>query len=92
MRFQSSFGEVELTEERKGHIFRFHPEVRKYQKYFAKTLAVPDSIGRSRFDTAVLIFYRLLQSKKYLAIVIKTNRRNFILTAYLTDKIQRQAP
>ena len=90
MKFKSSSGEIELTKEREKHIFQFHPEVRKYRRYFSETLATPDFIRRSRFDPTVLLLYRLLQIKKYLAIVIKTNRRNFILTAYLTDKAQRQ--
>lgn len=90
MKFKSSLGEIELTEERERHIFQFHPEVRKYRMHFAKTLSAPDFIRRSKFDTAVLIFYRLLQTKKYLVIVVKTNKRSFVLTAYVTDKIQHQ--
>lgn len=88
--FNSIFGKVELTQERKKHIFEFHPEVRSYRKYFPETLTKPDVIRRSKSDQAVLILYKLLQ-KKYLAIVIKTNKRNFVLTAYLTDKIQHQS-
>ena len=90
-RFDSIFGLVELTQEREKHIFTFHPEVRHQRKYFSLTLAKPKIIRRSRFDPKVFIFYRSLPRKKYLAIVVKTNKRNFILTAYITNKIQHNA-
>ena len=90
-RFDSVFGSVELTSEREKHIFMFHPEVRSQRKYFSLTLAEPAVIRRSRFDPKARILYRMLSQKKYLAIVVKTNQRNFILTAYLTNKIQHQA-
>lgn len=89
-RFISQFGEVELTEERKQHIFTFHPEVQRQSKHFAKTLAEPDAVRRSKHDPNVLIFYQSVRAKTHLAIVVKTNQRNFILTAYLTDKIQHK--
>lgn len=85
--FPSRLGKVELTDERTRRIATFHPEVKSYKKYFASALAEPDVIRRSRFDASVFVLYRTF-SKKYLAIVIKTNKRNFILTAYLTGKIQ----
>ncbi len=72
------------------HILAFHPEVKAHRKHFAKTIAESDIVRRSRFDPTVFILYRSI-SKKYLAIVIKTNQRNFILTAYLTGKIQHNA-
>ncbi|MEK7561159.1 MAG: hypothetical protein AAB539_04370 [Patescibacteria group bacterium] len=90
--FASPFGMVELTTEREKHIYAFHPEVRTQRKYFFRTLAEPETVRRSRFDAKVFILYHRTSSKKYLAIVIKTNQRNFILTAYTTTKIQHQAP
>ncbi len=86
-RFLSQFGEVDLTDEREQHIFTFHPEARKHKTHFAKTLAEPDAVRRSKHDPRVFILYRAV-GKASLAIVVKTNQRNFILTAYLTDKIQ----
>ena len=88
-RFASPFGTVELTAEREKHIFLFHPEVRKERKHFPSTLAEPEVIRRSRFDPKVFILYRAIVQGKYLAIVVKTNHRNFILTAYLTRNIQQ---
>lgn len=84
--FLSPFGRIQLTDERKRHIFRFHPEVRAYRKYFEKTIRRPDMMCRSKYDAAALILYRLINGK-YLAVVVKTNQRNFILTAYLTKRI-----
>ena len=87
-RFDSVIGVVELTDEREQHIFQFHPEVKTLRKHFAKTLAEPNFTRRSRFDPKVFIFYRVLPQSKYLALAVKTNQRNFILTAYTTSKIQ----
>lgn len=87
--FSSPLGDVELTAERERHIFQFHPEVKKFRKQFAKTLSKPDTTRRSRHDPKVFILYLLIK-KHYLAIVIKVNQRNFILTAYITSKIANQ--
>lgn len=87
-RFRSQFGLVTLTAERKYHIFQFHPEVRRHQKHFAKIISNPEVTRRSIHDLFVLIFYRRVSRKNYLAIVIKTNKHNFVLTAYLTNKIR----
>ena len=85
-RLESSHGTIELTDERLDHILMFHPEVRGHLKFFSETLARPQSIVLSRRDHAVKIFYSGLRRKRRLAIVVKTNQRNFILTAYLTSK------
>ncbi len=86
--FHSSFGSIELTEERKRHILFFHPETQSYSRYFSKTLSSPDVIRRSKHDPKVLIFYKQIRAKKYLAITVKTNHRLFILTAYTSFRIQ----
>ena len=85
-KFSSPFGEVELTDERKRHIFHFHPEVKKYRGYLVKVLAKPETIRASKYDPAVRIIYHKINVRKYLAVVIKINQRNFVLTAYLTTK------
>lgn len=85
-RFLSQFGEVELTDERETHIFQFHPDVRPYKNYFASAIDKPELIRRSKYDPQAMLLYKPV-GKKYLVIVIKINERNFILTAYLTDKI-----
>ena len=88
-RFRAPFGEVELTDEREQHIIQFHPEIKAYIIFFQDTIAEPEHIGHSVFDPNVIICYRFVHSvAKHLAVVIKTNRRNFILTAYFTHKIK----
>lgn len=88
--FDSALGRVELTAERIRHIIRFHPEVRLYLRHLPATLARPDFVRRSKFDALVRICYYRLKGQKYLAVVVKTNERNFILTAYITYEIQHQ--
>lgn len=85
--FKSVFGEIELTTERKAHIQTFHPEAKAFFKDFPKTLYKPDFVKKSKFDDKVYVFYRQ-NKQKFLAIVVKTNHRCFILTAYLTNKLQ----
>lgn len=88
--FESPLGSVELTSERLVHILMFHPEIRSVKKYFKRTLLEPSIMRRSNSDSKVFILYRAVTGQKLLAIVIKTNSRNFILTAYITKKIQHQ--
>ena len=76
-----------LTDERKRHILTFHPDVRPYVRYFAITLSNSERVVPSVHDSTVVIFYRLLpKPKKWLAIVVKTGEKPFILTAYLAKK------
>ena len=87
MRFDSPYGNVTLTDERRTHIFAFHPDVTHCLPYFADTLADPDITVVSTHDSTVVICYRFLaRRKKYLAIVIKLTKHPFVLTAYLAKK------
>jgi len=87
MRFSSPYGIITLTDERKAHIFAFHPDVELCFSHFADTLAHPDITVVSAHDSSVVICYRFLaRRKKYLAIVMKLTRHPFILTAYLAKK------
>ena len=87
MRFNSPYGIVTLTNERREHIFTFHPDVAGCFAYFAGTLANPDAATTSAHDSTVVIHYRFLaRRKKYLAIVVKITRPPFVLTAYLAKK------
>ena len=88
--FKSLFGKVELTAERWHHIVTFHPEIRSYRKTLQNVFAHPDTVRRSKLDSAVKICYLFIPKRnKYLAVVVKTNTRNFVLTAYLTSKIKQ---
>lgn len=86
-RFESRHGVIVLTDEREHHIFEFHPDIRGYLKYFASTLTNPEIEMVSIHDPTVVICYRLLPTRKrYLAIVIKTGPRPFVVTVYLARK------
>ncbi len=87
-KFDSPFGEVELTNERVEHVLKFHPEVRRYLKRIKQVLAKPSIISQSKFDPRVQICYSPISQRKHLVVVVKTNQRNFILTIYLTSKIK----
>ena len=86
--FDSPFGPIELTDERKYHILTFHPEVRGVWQRIPETLARPAATRRSKYDSNVLIVYGTISKNLSLAVVIKRNARNFILTAYVTRSIK----
>ena len=86
-RFQSQYGIVTLTDERLAHILEFHPEIRRYLSYFKQTLARPEHESISAHDASVVICYRSLpKGRRHLAIVLKTSKNPFVLTAYLVKK------
>lgn len=88
--FLSRWGKIELTEERKRHIVAFHPDITPYIRYFETTLQEPEQAIRSKHDPNVFICYHQLPRRKpFLAIVVRIKpSNNFILTAYLTNKIK----
>lgn len=88
--FRSLWGKIELTEERRRHITAFHPDVASYLRYVDATLRAPERMTRSKHDRDVVICYRQLPKRKlFLAIVIRLKpNNNFILTAYVTNKIK----
>ena len=86
-KYSSRFGNVVLTDERKQHILEFHPDIAGVVNEFADALSVPDKVARSVHDDTVIICYRFLpRRKRFLAIVVKTGKNPFILTAYLAKK------
>lgn len=89
--FQSIIGEVELTDERKSHIILKHPELKTHIKKVSRVLSSPDSIRKSKFDKEALLFYKYfdkIKEGKYINVTVKKGERNFILTAYITDRIR----
>jgi len=91
VKFKTSLGKtVELTAERKGHILIRHPDLKPHFKLIKKVLSDPDELKISSSDVQVLLFYKFFDTildGKYIAVGIKLNKRLFILTAYLTNKI-----
>ena len=89
--FRSPWGFIELTEERRRHIIRFHPEVARYLKYIPLALSRPEKVLPSLHNPAVTICYHFLKHRRlYLAIVMEIGgAHQFILTAYITYKPKR---
>lgn len=88
--FDSPYGKITLTNERKKHILTFHPDVAGCIRYFSQALSAPEHVVQSVHDSTVVLCYRFLPTrKKHLAIVVKTGDRPFIVTAYLAKKVKR---
>lgn len=86
-----ALGNIDLTEERKNHIAEVHPELKSGLQKLSDVLSAPDEIRISRFDENVLLFYKFfanIKHGKYISIAVKTGDRNFILTAYITDRVR----
>ena len=82
---------VDLTEERERHICEYHPDLEPLFDRIGEVLTDPDQIRRSIYDEEVILFYKFWEdilSGKYIVVVVKTYLRDFVLTAYLTDKIK----
>ena len=82
---------VELTNERKKHIFLQHPDIVEHFSRVKQILLAPDEIRIDNQDAQVLLFYKYFSkigTGKYLVAVTKTNKRNFILTVYLTHRLK----
>lgn len=92
MRYQSVLrNTVELTSERKRHIAKRHPDVIIHFSKIKNILLTPDQIRIDNYDPSVLLFYKYfgkIDESKYLVVVVKTNKRNFILTFYSTRRIK----
>ncbi len=89
--FHTIIGEIELTTERKSHIILKHPEVKLHIKKISQVLSSPDTIRRSKVDTEALLFYKYfdkIKGGKYINVTVKQGERNFVLTAYITDRIR----
>lgn len=91
MRFKTNLGKsVELTPERKKHIFLFHPDLKPYFGKVKDVLLEPNEVRISKSDPKVLLFYKHFDNilgGKYITVIVKTNGRWFILTSYLTNRI-----
>lgn len=90
MIYKSSLNkDVVLTAERKQHILLYHPDLKPHVPKIKQVLSSPDDIRVSKSDPDVLLFYKhfvKIEGEKYIAVVVKFNERNFILTVYLTRR------
>jgi hypothetical protein len=88
--------QIRLTIERQQHIEIDHPEMSGQIDNIGDTLMSPDSIGKSKTDPDVELFYRHYNTtpvtEKYLCVVVKISVNDlFIVTAYFTDTIKKGA-
>ena len=91
VRFYSDrFGNrIELTPERWAHVLSRHPELSAWQHLLGEALEAPEVVTRSIYDSHVRLYYRYFShvlGGKRLVVVVQLNRRNLILTAYVTTR------
>lgn len=91
MNYKSDLNQdIKLTTERKEHILLYHPDLKPHFLKLKQALLSPDEIRISKSDPKVLLFYKRfakIRDEKYIAVVVKFDKRNFILTAYLTNRV-----
>lgn len=83
--------EISLTDERLENIIRKHPEIKPYEDKIEMVLENPNLVKRSKRDEKTFLYYKYFKEilgGKYLLVVVKINKNNFIITAYITDKIK----
>lgn len=76
------------------HIVEKHPELEdSYLQFIPEILENPDLVKRSVHDQKVLLFYKYYEkiyNGKYVCVVVKLHPdNNFIITAYITDRIKK---
>lgn len=82
---------IEITKERWQHACAQHPELEGNLENVKQTLQNPDVIKLSRSDRFVRLYYKFFSNLfggKYIIAVIKSNKRSFLMTAYVTDYIK----
>jgi hypothetical protein len=91
--FCKSLGDdIHLTEERKAHIRAGHPEVSPaYDDCILNTMSSPDQVRPSkRVKDAFLLsrfFPEMLNGKHLVVVVVSTEGRYWVATAYATRKL-----
>ncbi|MBF0449411.1 MAG: hypothetical protein HQK75_01780 [Candidatus Magnetomorum sp.] len=87
--------EVELTDERKLHIQKHHPDlIPEYETCIAKTLYDPDHIRTSsRYGNAKIFskWFSSVKNGKYIVVVVVSDNmpyeRHWIITSYISRKL-----
>ena len=88
-------GEVELTDERRVHIARTHPDLLpEHWACVEQTLADPDQVWRSLRMSAARLFccrFEGIRQGKYVVVVVVSEpapaERHWIVTAYITRRL-----
>lgn len=84
---------IRLTDERRAHILE-HPEMVSMETAIEETLLQPERVVQSFSDPQARLYYRFyfrtIVGGKFLCVVVKTFGADaFVLTAYLTDRINK---
>lgn len=82
-----------LTDEIKGHILK-RPEMIDQDNKIKETLSAPELLKRSVSEEKVVIYYKYYiktpVTHKYLAVIVMiSEKQNFIISAYFTDRIKK---
>lgn len=79
---------IRFTEERWQHITLGHPELADYYYEILDTVENPEVIIQG--DSGGLIAIRSIEMRKFIVVIYKElGKEGFIITAYLTNKIQK---
>jgi hypothetical protein len=83
---------IKFTKERYLHIVLRHPELEGKESDIRKTLTNADFVQESVYDKNVLLYYRSINKKEYVVVVVKVlNNHGFIITAYIANIIKKGA-
>ena len=85
---------VRLTDERRQHLLKNHPEMKVWIDKIGIVLAQPEHVVQSRADPEAELFYvwqeQTRVGPKYLCVVVVAKADDvFVLTSYLTDVIKK---
>ena len=72
-----------------------HPVIAPFLERIREVLLRPEGIRRSTYDPEVLLFSRFypdVLGGKHLVVVVKTNERRLVLTAYLARRLAGGQP
>lgn len=83
--------DVVITQERWKHVCLQQPELEPLMSGVRETLENPDHVKMSPSDSTVRLYYKFFDdvfNGKFILAVVKTNKRNFLITAYITEYIK----
>ena len=81
---------IKFTKERYMHTVLRHPELESKEKEIVRTTTGADFVQESVYDKSVLLYYRSINKKEYVVVVVKVlNNHGFIITAYIASIIKK---
>lgn len=81
---------IKFTKERYLHIVLRHPELQGKENEIVKAVSNADFVQESVYDKNVLLYYRNIDKKEYVVVIVKVlNNHGFIITAYIANIIKK---